>query len=224
MAKRFTKNMLSELTQGEIRKLAVGGMGLPISKAYTLKTADIVTWVHGHREELIGADIDKISTPSREGRTSGFRDGVAAYLKGLQLFLKKEADPPVWPGDEVEAPKEVKEVAEEPTEEKAPEEAPPEKVEAKPAKKARLPKKKLGKPKKAEPESSTGLEELGVELIATLDNRLEGLIGLPDSIEELNFRVGRLENALLFIINSAIAEEGSEFADLSELPAPDEYL
>lgn len=249
--KRFTKKMLGPIDRAELRKIAIVGMGVEPLDAYTMKEAEIVSWIHERAEEFAGLDISEVQPTTGACIEDSFRPGVGVYIKRLQKFILGECSAPSWPpegidvdtvdeaSEEVEAP--VEAVVEEPKKKRGRPRKKPEAAAKPVAKPTAAPTKKSTKSPKRK--ATTGFKKVEkVEKTATVNLEIETADKLLDVTVLMN-RLSELEcqlrairqeqtqtnnlltNTLVYIVNTLIVEEDEPMIkDLTKIPDPSKYV
>jgi hypothetical protein len=242
--KRFTKKMLGPLDRAELRKIAIVGMGLEPLDAYTMKEAEVVSWIHERAEEFAGLSISGV------GIEDTFRTGVGSYIKRLQKFILGECTAPSWPpegtdedtsdevSEEVKTP--VEAVVEEPKKKRGRPRKKPEAV-AKPAvapikKSTKSPKRKATTGFKKVEEVDEVAEAAPADLEIKTTEKNPAATALMSKLSELESQLqairqeqtqanNLLTNTLVYIINSIIVEEDEPMIkDLTKVPDPSKYV
>ena len=235
--KKLTKKMLDILDKGELRKIAIISMGLVPGEAYSKDEKELLEWIYSKPEEFKTASLDEIDE-------TFVRGGILTYVASLQAYLRGEiTKSPTWPIDEnaVEETPVVEVAKPEPTAKKVVRKKKPlkKRVEAKKAAAQTEAEKPLTPtdlglvqeepPVVPENVSTTSLSDL-VEL---LDTRTEGfntnlatvvrnILELSNKINmlrtEQSLNLAALSNAILYLLNTAVQDEGEEFTSLEDVP------
>jgi len=244
--KRFTKKMLGPLDRAELRKIAIVGMGLEPLDAYTMKEAEVVSWIHERAEEFAGLSISGV------GIEDTFRSGVGPYIKRLQKFILGDGTAPEWPPEPEDGDVEDSEAKEETAEK--PEAAPPKRKRGRPrkdataenkapAKKATATKKKKAVATKKSAKTGFKKVETPAEEAAQVESVSAPVVqeafdvsGLLDRLSSLEAQLqavrqeqtdanNLLANALVYVVNTLIVDEDDDMIkDLTRIPNPSKYV
>ena len=222
-SKRVTKKYFDILDRAEVRYLNQN-MGLPYRESMVSK-AELVSWVFENRERFCEVDVSMLDP-------EWFRSGILEYLSGLQEFIKTKSDPPVWPPehgyDDQNSAEDNESSWEEVKQEMKPlEEMVSESVQV--ADKVQIKEAEVNKPFKGV--TVTKANKVPFKRVSGgLGNKKEAVepsmpvAALHPEILKLQDRLSALENAMVFMINSAILSPPEDaITTLDELPTPSEY-
>lgn len=231
---KLTKKMLSHLDKAEVRTICLVAMNVPPEQAYQVDTKWCID--HIYENQMVFAEADLSDVPVKKWRNPH----AYMYIRRLQGYLLGKEEAPTWP-PHTEGVDDTN-----PQTEIMPEAQPVKPVKV--TKVVELKTSQEDEVLEAETAETTdevqstiefkkvsGFGNNKVEEEPVVDNDLGILIETVDmistavqefrgdtasDIDKLNTRVESVENALLFIINSAILGDGQVITSLEEVPSP----
>ena len=93
---RLLKKHLTPLQYPELRLIAMLGMEMDVSLAYSGDTDNVFKWICDHQDKFRTVDILDLAKPKKPGKPGPLRNETIAYIKKIQEYMAGKSDLPEW--------------------------------------------------------------------------------------------------------------------------------